>query len=177
MKTPLQMVVIHRLGEITNDSILQGAIPDDLIRVCGNQDRRNGASRIDKFSVELNSGHSGHLDVGDQAGSFREERRCEEIGCRRERFYGVAQRRYEVSHGFAKGLIVLDDRYQYTFWHRGFRQPLGPQHIGTELSRAACNWRNVSEGSRQCNGGAPKRWLMLSAFRSGRRLFVSRRGE
>jgi len=89
-KTTLEMVVIHRLAEVTNDSILQSAPPDDLIRVCGNEDRRNGASRIDKFSVELNSGHSGHLDVGDQAGGFSEERRCEEVGRRRERFDGVA---------------------------------------------------------------------------------------
>jgi len=59
------MVVIHRLGEITNDSILQGAIADGLIRVCGNEDRRNRISRINKFSVELNSSHSGHLDIGD----------------------------------------------------------------------------------------------------------------
>jgi hypothetical protein len=26
-------------------------------------------------------------------------------------------------------------------------------------------FRNLGEGSRQCNAGTPKRWLMLSAFR------------
>ena len=76
------MVVIHRLGEVTNDSILQGAVPDDLIRVCGNENRRNRVPRIDEMFVELNPSHSRHLDVGDQAGGFREERRCQEIGCR-----------------------------------------------------------------------------------------------
>ena len=103
------MVIVHRLTEVTHDSVLQGAIPDDVIRICRNEDRRNGISRIKKFSMELNSSHSGHLDVGDQAGGFGEERRFQEIGCRRERFDGVAQRRYEVSHGFAKRLIIIDD--------------------------------------------------------------------
>ena len=138
-KAPFQMVIVYRLTEVTHDSVFQGAIPDDLIRVCCNEDRRNGIPRINKLSVELNSSHSGHLDVGDQAAGFGEERRCQEIGCRGERFDGVAQRRYELSHGFAKGLIIIDDRYQCTPWHRGFRQPLGPHISAPKLSRAACN--------------------------------------
>ena len=38
----------------------------------------------------------------------------------RERFDSVAQQRHEFSHGFSKGLIILDDRYQCMFRHRGF---------------------------------------------------------
>ena len=91
-KAPFEMVVIHRLGEVTDDPILQGAVPDDLIRVCGNEDRRNRVARIDEMFVELNTSHSRHLNVGDQARGCREERRCQEIGCRRERFDSVAQR-------------------------------------------------------------------------------------
>src|SRR5271168_5502090 len=75
-------------------------------------------ARIDEMSVELNSSHSRHLNVGDQAGGCSEERRCEEIGCRRERFDSVAHRRHELSHGFAEGLIILNDRYQSTLRHR-----------------------------------------------------------
>ena len=86
------MVVIHRLAEVTNHPILQGAVPDDLIRVGGNENRRDRVARIDEVPVELDSSHSRHVDVGDQARGFSEERRCQEIGCRRERFDGVAQR-------------------------------------------------------------------------------------
>ena len=76
------MVVIHRLAKVTNDPILQGTVPGDLIRVCGNENRRDRVARIDEMSVELNSSHSRHLDVADQARGCSEERRCQEIGCR-----------------------------------------------------------------------------------------------
>jgi hypothetical protein len=121
------MFVIHRLAEVTNDPTLQGAPPGDLIRVCGNEDRRNRVARIHEMSVELNSSHARHLNVGDQARGCSEERRCQEIGGRRERFHGVAQRRHELSRGFAKGLIILDDLYQRALRHSGFNL-FGPQH-------------------------------------------------
>ena len=115
------MLIIDRLAEVTNDPILESTSPDNLVRVCGNDDRGNRVSRIDEMFVELNSGHSRHLNVGDQTRGCTEERRCQEIGSRRERFDGVAQRRYELSHGFEKGLIILHDRYQCMLWHRDFR--------------------------------------------------------
>jgi hypothetical protein len=52
------------------------------------------------------------MDVSDQAGRFGETRRCEEIGCRREGRDVVAKRSHEPPHGFAKELIVLDERDQ-----------------------------------------------------------------
>ena len=64
-KAPFEMVVIHWLTEVTNDPIPQGTPPDDLIRVCGNEDRRNRVARINQMSVELDSSHSRHLNVGD----------------------------------------------------------------------------------------------------------------
>jgi hypothetical protein len=39
-KAAFQMLVIHRLGEVTNDAVLEDAVADDHIRVCGNEDRR-----------------------------------------------------------------------------------------------------------------------------------------
>ena len=137
------MVVVHRLGEVTKDTVLQGAFADGLIRVCGNEDGRNCVARIDEMSVELNAGHSRHLDVADQACGLRKERRCEEIGCRRERFDGVAQRRHELPHGFAKRLIILDDRYQRTFRHRRFNLP-GTCHTGGLPTRLSADFQRVS---------------------------------
>src|SRR5215475_13060574 len=135
-----KMVVIDRLAEVTNDPIVESTTPDDLVRVCGNNDRGNRVSRINEMSVELNSGHSRHLNVGDQTRGCSKERRCQEIGCRRERFDGVAQGRYERSHGFAKGLIILYDRYQRKSWHRDFQPALwGPIPSRVNCVAPACN--------------------------------------
>ena len=67
------------------------------------------------------------------------ERRSEEIGGRGERFDRVAQRPNEFSHGFSKGLIILDDRYQCMLRHRGWHNLLGPDHTGAPSAVApAC---------------------------------------
>ena len=84
------MGIVYRLAEVTNDSILQSTPPDTLIRVCSKEDGRDRVTRIDETSVELYSRHSGHLNVADQARCRRQERRCEEIGCRGKRFDSVA---------------------------------------------------------------------------------------
>src|SRR5262245_66644947 len=91
-----EMLIIDRLAEVTNDPILESTPPNDLVRVCGNDDRGNRVSRIDEMSVEFNSGHSRHLNVGDQTRGCSEETRCQEIGGRRERVDGVAGRRYDL---------------------------------------------------------------------------------
>ena len=51
-------------------AILQGAVPSNLIRVCGNQNCRDRVSRIDEASMEFDARHSGHLDVSHQAGGW-----------------------------------------------------------------------------------------------------------
>jgi hypothetical protein len=106
------MVFINRLTKVANDPIVQGASPVKVIGVGSNEDGRNGVPDFDEISVELDSGHRGHMDVGDQAGRFDETRGCEEIGCRREGLDAVAQRPHEPSHGIAKGWIILNDRDQ-----------------------------------------------------------------
>jgi hypothetical protein len=113
------MVVIDRFAQIANDSIFERAVPGSLIRVCGNENRRDRVPGIDQMLVELDPGHSRHLDVGDQAGDFGKMGRGQKIGCRRERFNPVPERIHQLSHRFAKRLIVLDDRYQHRFRHRG----------------------------------------------------------
>ena len=115
------MIVIHRFWQVANDPLLKRARPDSFIWVCRDENRRDSVARIYQVSVELDAGHSGHLDVGDQARRFSEMRRCEKIGCRRKRFDGIAQRGHELSHGFAKGLIILDNRYQRVFRHPASR--------------------------------------------------------
>ena len=173
-KTTLEMVVIHRLAEVTNDSILQSTPPDDLVRVCGNEDRRNRVPCSDEMSVELKTSHSRHLNVGDQARCCCEERGCQEVGCQRKRLGSVSQGAYEFSHGFSKRLIILHDRYQVIFRHRAASRQLS---AALPMRLACMPLRNVGEGPRQSNAGATKRWLMPSAFRLGKGLFVATRGE
>ena len=79
-KTLHEMLLINGLAKIANDPILESAGPDVFIGVGGHKDRRNRVSRIDEASVELESGHRGHMDVGDQAGGFDKVRGSEEIG-------------------------------------------------------------------------------------------------
>ena len=64
-KAPLKMVIIHRFAEETNHPIVQGAVPNNIIWVCRNQDRRDHVPCIDEVSVQFDASHSGHLDVGD----------------------------------------------------------------------------------------------------------------
>ena len=81
-KTPHQMLLINWLTKVTNDSIVQGASPVNVIGVGSNEDCRNGVPHFCEMLVEFDSGHRRHVDVGDQAGRFRETGGCEEIGRR-----------------------------------------------------------------------------------------------
>jgi len=112
MKTPYQIPLINWLAKVTNDPIVQGAGPVNVIRVGRHEDRRNRVPRLNEVSVEFEPGHGRHMAVGDQASRFDETRRCEEIGCRRESFDGVARRLQEPAHGLAKEAIILNDRNQ-----------------------------------------------------------------
>ena len=109
MKTPYQIPLINWLAKVTNDPIVQGAGPVNVIGVGSNEDCRNGVPDFDEVSVELVSGHRGHMDVGDQASRFDETRGCEEIGRGGESFDGEAQGPHKPSHGIAKEPIVLNN--------------------------------------------------------------------
>jgi hypothetical protein len=77
--------------------------------MCSYEDCWNRATCLDEVAVKLESGHRGHVDVGDQAGRVLETGR-EEIGCRRKNGHPMAQRPHQPSHRLAKRLIVIDDR-------------------------------------------------------------------
>src|SRR6266436_4280519 len=61
------MLLINWLTKVTNDPVVQGASPVNVIGVGSNEDRRNGVPDFDEVSVELDSGHRRHMDVGDQS--------------------------------------------------------------------------------------------------------------
>jgi hypothetical protein len=68
------MVVIHRFGEITDHSIHHRAVSSHLIRVSGDENRRDHGARIAEVSMELDTTHDRHLHVADQARGRSEER-------------------------------------------------------------------------------------------------------
>jgi hypothetical protein len=106
------MLLIDRLTKVTNDPTVKGAGAVSVVGVGSHEDRRNRVTRLDEEFMELDSRHRRHMDVSDQAGGFAETRRCEEIGCRRKGRDVIAKRSHEPPHGFAKELIVFDDRDQ-----------------------------------------------------------------
>ena len=81
-KALYQMVLIDRFVKVTNDAVLQSAVPDVVIWVGCEEDRRNLVPRIDEVSVEFDTGHRRHMNISDQAGRFGQMRGCEKIGCR-----------------------------------------------------------------------------------------------
>ena len=91
MKTPYQMLFINRLAKVADDPIVQGAGPVNIIGVGSHEDCRNRVPCIDEVSVEFDSGHRRHVDVGDQAGRFGETRGCKEIGRRCKSLGGIGQ--------------------------------------------------------------------------------------
>ena len=138
----LKVVVIHGFAEIAVDAIPQGAIPHEVIRVCSDQDSRDPISCILEVSVEFRPGHSGHIDVGDQARRPVDERRRQVARCRREIDDGIAQQRYQPLHGFAKRIVILDDGDDFMIpdRHSVSRQFAGRQHSAPACSRHSLLW-------------------------------------
>jgi hypothetical protein len=69
------MIVVHRLAKVANNPVLKCPIPDDVIGVCGNEDCRDRVPGLDQMPVQLDSSHSRHVDVSDQAGGLGERSR------------------------------------------------------------------------------------------------------
>jgi hypothetical protein len=90
-KTPHEMLLINGLAKVTNNPIVQSARPDVVVRVGRHEDGRNRMPHIDEASLELESGHRGHMNVSDQAGGFAKASGSEEIRSRWESLDNVAQ--------------------------------------------------------------------------------------
>src|SRR5262245_25410761 len=86
-----------------------------VIGVGREQDCRNFAACFDEILIEFYPSHRRHMNVGDKAGRLRKTWRCEEIGGRGERLDSKTHRPHESSHGFAKQLIIVNDRNKWFF--------------------------------------------------------------
>ena len=117
MEAPHQTLLADRLVEIAKDSIAQGAGSLAVVGAAGDEDCGNGSPHLDEVSVELNAGHPGHMNVGDQACGFAKTWGSEEIGCRCEILDGIAQRRHEPPHGRAMEPVIVNNRDERRFRH------------------------------------------------------------
>jgi signal transduction histidine kinase len=107
-----QTRLVNGLSKVADDPIVERAGPVGVVGVGSDEDRRNRVPGIDEVPVEVDSGHSRHLDVGDQARGFSQAIGREEMGGRVESLDSEAQRPHEPSQGLAKELIIIDDRNQ-----------------------------------------------------------------
>ena len=73
-----QLIRIKWLAQIADDAGTEGAGPDAVIGIRGNKDCRNGVSGLDQPTVQLDTRHRRHMDVGDQAGGVANVPRCKE---------------------------------------------------------------------------------------------------
>jgi hypothetical protein len=90
-KTAHEMNLVHGFAKVTTDPILQSARPDVDIGVGRHEDRWNRMPHFDEASMELESVHRRHVDVGYQAAGFDEACGSEKIGGRWENLDSVAQ--------------------------------------------------------------------------------------
>ena len=111
-ETLQQTHLVNGLSKVADDPIRERAGPVGVVGVGRDKDGRNRVSRTGEVSIEVDSRHSRHLDVGDQAGGLAKAMGCEEIGGRAESLDSVAQRPHEPSHGLQEELIIIDDRHQ-----------------------------------------------------------------
>lgn len=80
-----QRIFMGWLDQVTNDPRSDGASSNAVIRVGGDQDGRNGITSLPQVVIQLNSGHTRHIDIRYQAARMAEMRGCQEIGRGAER--------------------------------------------------------------------------------------------
>src|SRR5215471_9305559 len=105
-----QVVLVEWFAQVTDDPILQRALPHCVVRVCRHQNSRYGLSRCYEMSMQLEPRHSAHLHVGDQAGGAWNLTGVQELFSRRESLGCISQRLHESPHCLAHRLVIVDDR-------------------------------------------------------------------
>src|SRR5215467_14205851 len=123
-----QVILVEWFAQVTDDPILQRALPHCVVRVSRHQNSRYGLSRSHEVSMQLEPRHSAHLHVGDQTGGAWNLAGVQELFSRREGLGRISQRRHESPHCLAHRLIIVDDRELGDLFstlyllHRGFRE-------------------------------------------------------
>ena len=137
MDTCEQIVFAERFGKIPDDAGLQGAFARPFVGKGGDENGRNGLTGRDQSIMELESGHSRHLHICNQAGHAATAPGFEEILGAFERHGIIAQRPDEARQSFSYRVVVVDDRYEGCSWQS--RSLVSPKIILDPSSRH-CYW-------------------------------------
>jgi hypothetical protein len=153
------MHLIHRLAQVTQDPIVQGASPVGIAGKGRHEDGRNGVARVDKPPAEFEAGHGGHMDVSDQASCFGQVWGREKFGCRRKNVDGMTQRSHEPAHGLTKEAIIIDNRNQYLFHHAPMATRRTRHADAPTMPLIRVGLLDLRQECHRSNADAPKLWL------------------
>src|SRR5689334_23298718 len=63
-----QLISVKRFAQIADDASREGTGPDIVVGIRGNKNCRNGMSGLKQPTVQLETRHRRHLDIGNEAG-------------------------------------------------------------------------------------------------------------
>jgi hypothetical protein len=98
------------LMKVAFDPEDQRALLPALIRIGGDQYRRDWMPTFDQMVIKLEARHIWHVKIGDQASGGGEFRRRKKMRRRRKHRDRIIRRLEKLAHGVAEGLIVIDER-------------------------------------------------------------------
>jgi hypothetical protein len=156
------MLFIYRLAQVTLDAVVQRASPVNVIGKRSHENCRDRVAQVDKASVEFETRHGRHMDVGDQAGCFDEARGGEKFGCRRERVGRMAERSQESAHGLTTEPVIIDDRNQYLFHHAAYGHSPDPPCGQPTMPTLCMELPDVGENATSAMPMLRKLWLILT---------------
>jgi len=113
-------------------------------------------AHVDKAPSELEAGHGRHVDVGNQAGRFGEERGRQEFGSRREIVDRIPERSDEPAHGFTKKPVIIDDRNQYLLHHLAYELIRSTRRAGgPKVPQLQVGLLDFRQECHRCSADAP----------------------
>jgi hypothetical protein len=109
VEAPEQAFFAEGLVKKANGPGLQRPISRSFFWEGCDKNRRQSNTPIDQIALEVKATQTGHLHIGDQAGSTVYAIRLQEFFSRRKRRRLVAKRSYEPFSGLSHGLIIIDN--------------------------------------------------------------------
>ena len=145
-----EMLVNHRLAQISDHPIAQGAVPVNLIRICGDVNCRDRRPASTEMPLQLSAVIPGLTSATNAVSA----RNGTTNFCPRKRFDRVAQQPHEflMDSRRAGHRSTIEINVRFGIAARGILAPIG----APQTPRACLATCNVGPGSRQSNAAARK---------------------
>ena len=104
-----ETVSIKGLRQVASRSARKGPRTGLLVRECGKENERNAITPGPQVFLQLDTTHSGHLNVRHHAGEIIKAVRPQELFGRRKCIHDISERSYEAVGRRAYGRIIIDD--------------------------------------------------------------------